>query len=120
MPGRSRAAPGLRYNNTVEFRRSPDKEEKQWGLRTDFVEHKNEALALRFAPTHLFLNQSATAPSWVTRIEHQEDDVGLVDDFVHHADVVSPLLFLRLVGSCRRVERERRDVINRCGLCELG
>jgi hypothetical protein len=29
------------------------------------------------------------------RVEHEEDDVGLIDDFVQHADVVSPLLFLR-------------------------
>src|ERR1700679_739858 len=69
----------------------PDEEEKEWGLRTDFVEHKNETLALRFAPAYLFLYQSTTAPSWVTGIEHEEDDVGLVDDFVQHADVVSPL-----------------------------
>jgi hypothetical protein len=48
------------------------------------------------------------APSWVTRIEHEEDDVGFIDDFVQHADVVSPLPFLRLVGSCRcRVGRGR-------------
>lgn len=55
---------------------------KEWGLRTDFVEHKNETLALRFASAYLFLYQSATAPSWVTRIEHEKDDVGLVDYFV--------------------------------------
>jgi hypothetical protein len=80
-----------------------------------------ETLALRFVPAYLFLYQSATAPSRVTRIEHEEDDVGLFDDFVQHADVVFPLLFLRLVGSCRRrVGRGRRDVVSRCGLCELG
>jgi hypothetical protein len=33
--------------------------------------------------------------SRVTRIEPKENDVGLVDDFVQHADAVSPLLFLR-------------------------
>ena len=86
-----------------------------------FVKHKNETLALCFAPGFLFLYQSATAPSWVTRIEHEEDDVGLVDHFMQQADVVPPLLFLRFVGSCRRrFGRGRRDVISRCGLCELG
>ena len=82
-------------------------EEKGWGSRTDFVEHKNETLALRFAPAYLFLYQSATAPSWVTRIEHEESDVGPVDNFVQHADLVSPQLFLRLVGSCRRRQRAK-------------
>lgn len=43
MPGRSRAAPGLRYNNTVDG--PPDEEEKEWGLCTDFVERqKRDAL----------------------------------------------------------------------------
>ena len=41
-PGHSRAVPGLRYDNTVEYRRSSDEEEeKEWGLRTDFVEEQN-------------------------------------------------------------------------------
>jgi hypothetical protein len=53
-------------------------------------------------PLPQFFYQLATASSWVTRIEHEEDDVGLVEDFVQYADVVSALLFLRLVGSCRR------------------
>ena len=64
------------------------------GLRTDFVEHKNETLALHFAPPYLFLYQSATAPSWITCIEHEEDGVGLIDNVVQHADVASPLLLL--------------------------
>jgi len=69
---------------------------------TNFVEHKNETLALRFAPAYLFLYQSVMAPSWVTRIKHEEDDVGLINDFVQHTDVVSPLLFLRLVAPAMR------------------
>jgi hypothetical protein len=88
-----------------------------------FLNTKTRHFALRFAPAHLFLYPSATAPQLGRRIEHEEDDVGLVDDsdFVQHADVVSPLLFLRLVGSCRRrVGRDRRDVISPCGLCEQG
>ena len=42
-------------------------------------------------------------------IEHEEDDVGLVDDFVQHVDVVSLLLFLCLVGSCD-VESDGADM----------
>ena len=49
------------------------------------------------------------APSWVMHIEHEEDDVGLVDDFVQHVDVVSLLLFLCLVGSCD-VESDGADM----------
>ena len=33
----------------------PPEEEKAWGSRTNFVEHKNETLALRFVPAYLFL-----------------------------------------------------------------
>ena len=51
----------------------------------------------------LFLSTSRLRhPSWVTRIEHREDVVGLVNDIVQHAVAVSVLLFLRLVGSYRR------------------
>jgi hypothetical protein len=37
MPRRSRVAPGLRYNNTVEYQWSSDEEEKEWGLRTELA-----------------------------------------------------------------------------------
>ena len=86
-------------------------------LRTNFVEYKDETFAFRFTPAYLLLYQTATTPSWVARIEHENDDVGLVDDFVQHADVVPPLLLLRLVGSCRG--RGRQDVVSRNGRCEL-
>jgi hypothetical protein len=58
-------------------------------------------LSTRIKPSYLpcaphpLPDQSAMAPRWVTRIEHDEDDVRLVrlvDDFVQHADVVSMLL----------------------------
>jgi hypothetical protein len=82
---------------------------------------KTRRFALRFAPPYHFPLPVGYGPSWITCIEHDEDEVGLVDDFVQHADVVSPLLFLRLVGSCRhRVRRGKREVVSRCGLCELG
>jgi|SRR6267154_448295 len=88
------------------------------GSYTPILLHKNEILALRFASAYLFLYQSATTPSWVTCIEHEEDDVGLVDGFVQHADVVSPL---RLVGSRRRrVGRGRQDVVSQCGPLQAG
>ena len=79
------------------------KRRKVWSLCTNFVEHSNKTLALRFVPAHLFPYQLATTPSWVRCIEHEHNDVGLVDDFVaQHADVVSLQLLLRLVDNCRR------------------
>ena len=40
LPGCSRARnQGLRHINMIEYRRSRDEDEKEWGLRTDFVEH---------------------------------------------------------------------------------
>ena len=64
------------------------------GLTHILLNTKNNTLGLFFTPPYLFLYQSAPAHSWVARIEHEENDVGLIDDFVQHADVVSPLLFL--------------------------
>lgn len=90
-------------------------------LRTDFVEYKDETLAFRFAPAYLLLHQTTTTPSWVARIEHEDDDVSFVDDFVQHANVVPPLLLLRLIGSFgRQVGRGRQNVVSRCGRCKLG
>ena len=60
---------GLPYNNTVEYRRSSDEDEKEWGLLTSFVEHENVTLALRFASRTFSLHQSAMA---LTRNEHEE------------------------------------------------
>lgn len=84
-------------------------------LRTDFVEYKYETLTLRFAPAYLLLYQPATTPSWVACIKHEKDNIGLVNDFVQLADVVPPLLFLRLDRSCRgRVGRGRQNIVGRC------
>jgi hypothetical protein len=75
------------------------------GLMYGFVEHKNEALTLRFAPAYLSLYQSAT-PSLVMLIEHDtmtSASSTTCAAALQHVDVVSPLLFLRLVGTgnCR-------------------
>ena len=48
---------------------------------TYFVEHKHETLSLCFVPAQLLFYQPATRPSRITRVENEEDDVGLVDDF---------------------------------------
>ena len=87
----------------------PDEEEKGWGSHTDFVEHKTRHLPMPSASRR----QCVPLPlpvGYDTQLGHthrarevvvEEDDVGLVD-FVQHVDVVSPLLFLRFVGSYRR------------------
>ncbi len=68
------------------------------GLRTDFVEHKKrDASCLPAFPFPLPVGYG-TQPYC---IKHDEDDVGLIDDFVEHAVVASTLLFIHLVGSCR-------------------
>ena len=36
----------------------PDEEKEGWGIRTNYIEHKNETLALHFAPAYVFLYQS--------------------------------------------------------------
>jgi hypothetical protein len=46
---------------------------------------KARHVALHFAPAYLFLYQTTTAPSWVTRIDHKEDNIGKADYFVQHA-----------------------------------
>ena len=65
-------------------------------------------------------DQSARAPRWVTRIEHDEDDVGLVDEFVQHADAsihaAVPFVLWQPSYYRRRVGRGRRDVVSRCRL----
>ena len=76
---------------------------REWALSTDFVEHKNEKFAHRFAPAYLLLYKSATGTQLVTRMSHmghKEDDVGLVDDFnaARGCD-------LRLLGSSRCGEK---------------
>jgi hypothetical protein len=126
MPGNSRAGPGLRYNNMgrilSRILQRKRKARKNGAYAPTLLSNKNETLCppLRTCVPPLPL-PVGYATQLVTRIEHKEDDVGLVDDFVQHTDVVSPPLFLRLVGSCRRrVGRGRRDVGSRCGLCELG
>jgi hypothetical protein len=74
----------------------------------------------RLLRTCVRLPQFFYVSSWVTRIEHEEDDVGLVEGFVQYADVVSALLFLRLVGSCRRRVGRADEMSLASGLCELG
>jgi hypothetical protein len=66
--------------------------------RIYFVGNEHETLPLRFAPSRLLLYQPAATPSRIVRVENEDDDVGLVDDFVQHADVMLPQLFLRLAG----------------------
>ena len=58
------------------------------------------------------------ATQLVTHIEHEENDVGLVDDFVKHEDVISaadPSSFWQ-----REVSGSVGQTRCRCGLCELG
>jgi len=66
----------------IRTRYVDDHQVKRRGLRTDFVEYKDETLSLRFAPAYLLFHQPATTPSRVARIEDEDDNVGLVDDFV--------------------------------------
>jgi hypothetical protein len=118
VPGRSRVAPGLRYNNTVEYQWSSDEEEKEWGLRTDFVEREAPPSASRLcisSSTSRLRHPAGSRTSSTRRMTSASSTT-----FVQHAGVVSPLLFLHLVGNCGRgVGRDRRGVIGRCGLCEL-
>jgi hypothetical protein len=58
--------------------------------RTHFIENEQETLSLHFAPSHLLLYPPATTPSRITRVENEDDDAGLVDEFVQHADVMPP------------------------------
>jgi len=58
-PRHSRVVPGLCYDNTVEYQRSSDKEEeKEWGLRTDFVEEQNGDIL----PSALHLRTTSVLP----------------------------------------------------------
>jgi hypothetical protein len=67
-------------------------------VHTDY-EHKNET---HYLPLHACVPLPLPV-GYGTQLGHaHREDVGLVDDFEQHVDVVSPLLFLRLVGSCRR------------------
>jgi hypothetical protein len=117
MPGHSRVAPNLQER--VRAREAPHNVEGQRGAervlrrytRTYFVENEHETLSLRFAPAHLLLYQPAATPSRIPSVENEEDNIGLVDDFVQHADVMSPQLFLRLGGRRRRLGRRRHEVV---------
>ena len=80
---------GLLYNNTIEYQRSSDEEEKEWGLRTDFVEHENETLALCFV-AYLFPLPVGYGTHW--HVQRAQGDIGLVGDFVQLVDLVFPLI----------------------------
>ena len=56
------------------------------------------ALLRTCAPPPL-LYQLAATPSWIARVENEEDNIELVGDFVQHAGVMPPQLFLRLVAA---------------------
>jgi len=117
MPGRSRAAPNLQARTRA--RKAPHNVDDERGAervlrrytRTYFVENEHETLSLRLAPAHLLLYQPAATPSRIPRVENEDDNIGLVDDFVQHADVMSPQLFLRLGGHRRRLGRRRHEVV---------
>jgi len=91
--------------------------------RTYFVEHKYETLSLCFAPpAQLLFYQLAATPSRIARVENEEDDVGLVDDFVQHADVMPPQTstrtargrgrwLMRIAASCASEESVGSDAI---------
>jgi hypothetical protein len=53
----------------------PDKSKRRKHPRTDFVEHEDEPLTLRFAPAYLFLYQSAATPRRISRVKYEKDDV---------------------------------------------
>jgi hypothetical protein len=90
MPGHSRAAPNLQARPRP--RKAPHNVHDQRGAEhlsgrythIYFVENENETLSLHLAPAHLLLHQLAATPSWIPHVENEEDNIGLIDDFVLH------------------------------------
>ena len=117
MTAHSRAAPNLQ----AHAREAPHNDGHQRGTervlkrctRTYFVENEHETLSLRVAPAHLLSTGWLRHPagSQFARVENEDDDVGLVDGFVQHADVMPPQLFLRLGGCRRRLGRRGDEVV---------
>ena len=67
--------------------------------RTYLVQDEHELLSLAFPSPDLLFDQSTSAALWIPRVEHEDDDVALVDDLVERANVVSSyLLFGFLSG----------------------
>ena len=67
--------------------------------RTYLVQDEHELLSLAFPSPDLLFDKVTLAALWIPRVEHEDDDVALVDDLVEHANVVSSyLLFGFLSG----------------------
>ena len=67
--------------------------EKETRARTYLVQDEHELLSLAFPSPDLPFDESTSAPLWIARVGHEDDDVALVDDLVERADVVSLHLF---------------------------
>jgi hypothetical protein len=65
----------------------------------------------RFLPPLLACALPPLPPSRMTRVENKKDDVRFVDEFVQHADIMPPQLFLRLGGRRRRLGRRRHEAV---------
>lgn len=63
---------------------------------TDFVQHKDQLLALVFTSADLFFYESASTTLGVSSVQHENDDVTVVNDFVQCAKIVFANLFLCL------------------------